>query len=75
MEDPNVRARSPATLRRVSERNRLAREFMSDAYEYLLPVVRCRCGEFRSGARDHWSDASDQGSGTDGRARCAGGGS
>lgn len=75
MEDPNVRARSPATLRRVYECNRLARQFMSDAYEYLLPVVRYRCGEGRGGAGDHWPDAFHQGTGKEGRAHCVGGGS
>ena len=63
MEDPTVRARAPDRLRRVCERNRLERQLMSEAYEGLVPVVRCRCGRpavVEADGRSHRTAAADR---------------
>lgn len=74
MEDPIVRARAPATIRRVCERGRLERQFMSDAYECLVPIVRRFCGERREGALEHQHPAAESKRTVGGRVSCAGGG-
>ena len=72
MEDPTVRARAPATLLRACERSRLEGQLMNDAYECLVPIVKCRCG-LPGGGVDRWPVAPERGAGEGGRARCAGG--
>jgi hypothetical protein len=58
MEDPTIRGRAPTTLLRACERGRLEDQFMSDAYEYLVPIVRCRCDQRRRGvANDRLADS------------------
>ena len=42
MEDPIVRVGLPGRLVRLCQRSRLERQLMNDAYECLVPVVRCR---------------------------------
>ena len=51
MEDPTVRARPPGRLLRACHRNRLDRQLMSDAYECLVPIIKCRCDEPGSGTK------------------------
>lgn len=73
MEDPTLRASVAATLLRACERSRLERQFMSDAYEQLVPIVKCRCGEPCGGVVDRWPVAPEHGSGDLGWTRGVGG--
>jgi hypothetical protein len=43
MEDPAIRPGSPGRVLRACQRNRLERELMGNAYEYLVPILKCRC--------------------------------
>ena len=45
MEDPDVRTPNPVRISRAQEAGRLEGRIMSDAYERLIPIVRCVCGE------------------------------
>lgn len=61
MEDPTIRARMAATVLRTCERSRLERQFMSDAYEHLVPIVKCRCDVLRGGIADSWPVTPEHG--------------
>jgi len=50
MEDPVRRARPPGRLVRACQCNRLERQLMNDAYECLVPILRCRCRQSGDGA-------------------------
>jgi hypothetical protein len=41
MEGPTIRHSAPVRLRRTCERNRLQKQFLIDAYEYLVAIVEC----------------------------------
>ena len=41
MEAPKMRQGVPVMLRRMCERGRLEKQFLSDAYECLVPVFKC----------------------------------
>ena len=73
MEGPQVRARAPARLLRVCERSRLSRQFMGDAYECLVPMIKRRCDDPRTVAVDRGSVVPEQRAGADRRACCPGG--
>jgi hypothetical protein len=45
MEGLNVRLRAPTRLVRTCERNRLEKQFLSDAYECLVAVIKHRCDD------------------------------
>ena len=73
MEDPTLRAKVTATVLRTCEASRLARQFMSDAYEQLVPIVKCRCGELCGVPVDSWPVTPEHQVG-DHRGTCAVGG-
>jgi len=72
MEDPTAMARSPGRLLRAYQRNRLEKQLMSDAYECLVPILKCRCD--RSVGMDCRPAAAGLGDEQVAKARCAGGG-
>ena len=72
MEDLTVRARSPGRLLRAYQCNRLERQLMSDAYECLVPILKCRCDQ--PGGTSFRRAASDLDVREIARACCAGGG-
>jgi hypothetical protein len=53
MEDPANRARPPGRLVRACQCNRLERQLMNDAYECLVPILRCRCRQ--GGGASQWT--------------------
>jgi hypothetical protein len=71
MEGPTVTGRLPGRLLRVCQRSRLEKQIMSDAYERLVPIIRCRCDKPDSSA-DSWPNASALAATS--KACCAGGG-
>jgi len=73
MEDPTVKAGPAGRLLRACQRNRLEKRLMSDAYEWLVPILRYRCDQSGGGTN---SQSGFLGRGEDraGRACCAGGG-
>lgn len=72
MEDPTVRAGSPGRLLRAGQRNRLEKQFMSEAYECLVPILKCRCDQ--PGGTHPSPAVLDLGDREVARACCAGGG-
>jgi len=60
MEDPTLKAGVAATVLRACERGRLEKQFMSDAYEQLVPIVKRRCGELRGDVVDNWPVTPEQ---------------
>lgn len=73
MEDPTARAKVTATVLRACEHSRLERQFMSDAYEQLAPIAKCRCDEHRSGVVDSWPVTPEHRGGDHGWTCCVGG--
>jgi hypothetical protein len=73
MEGPCVRARAPARLLRVCECNRLSSQFMGDAYECLVPMIKYRCDDPRTVVVDRRSVVQEQRNGADRGACCPGG--
>ena len=73
MEDPTIRAAAPGRLLRGCQRSRLERQIMSEAYECLVPILKCRCG-MPGGGSDAWPGVSATGDEQVAKAGCAGGG-
>jgi hypothetical protein len=73
MEDPTLRASAAAPLLRACEPSRLERLFMSEAYEQLVPIVKCRCGELCGVPVDSWPVTPEH-QGGDHRGTCGVGG-
>jgi len=69
MEGPANRARPTGRLVRSCQCNRLERQLMNDAYECLVPILRCRCGQCGDGAAQ-WPAVRER---EDGRSRRIGG--
>lgn len=45
MEDPDPKAPNPVRISRMHEAGRLERQYIGDAYERLMPIIRRVCGE------------------------------
>jgi hypothetical protein len=70
MDAPTLRSGPPCRLLRACQHSRLERQLMSDAYECLVPILRCRC-EQAGGRTDRWPAVRDR---QVARACCMGGG-
>ena len=73
MEDPTARAGWHGRLRRACQRNRLEKQIMSDAYEFLVPILTGRCGRPGEGTTSR-PGLEGLGDGPIGQACSAGGG-
>jgi hypothetical protein len=59
MDDPTVGPSAPVRLRRTCERNRLEKQFVSDAYECLVAMINHRCDERVASAVNERSVATE----------------
>jgi hypothetical protein len=57
MDDPTIGPSAPVRLQRTCERNRLEKEFLIDAYEYLVAIIEH--DDLRSGADDERHSAAE----------------
>jgi len=73
MEDRTEKAIALAALVRTCERSRLEGQFMSDAYERLIPIIRCRCDDRSRGALGGDALMAEQREGTNGGVCSVGG--
>lgn len=73
MEDRTIRVITPTTLVRRCEGSRLQGQFMSDAYEWLVPLIQRRCDDLQGGSVGRGPVAAEHEGGQSRRACCAGG--